>query len=1089
MLTLLLGDFGAGKTTRIHDLLRQDTAEKRPCRLLVPEQQTVLAENALYTALPPDAPLYLEVTNFSRLANTAFRMAGGLSTRTADASVRALCMWRALRELGPTVGLSSPRGEDVALYLSAVDQLRAAAIPPEALARAAEELGQQDRLGNRMRTLAAVSAAFSAVLGEKYDDVAEEPDRLVQKLEERPLFAGVRFYADSFTSFTEQEYRVLFQLMKTCDLTVSLCLPPDKTGLVCYEEPEKAMHRLTRLANEAGVPVRVERLCGTPDTPPMLRFAADLLRGNLPLTYTGEEDGSLSLVLAPDPFEEADCLAADILRRVQTEGLRYRDIAVLAGNARDYAGILDGALEKAGIPCFFSVPTDLAAFEPVKLIHAAYAILRRAFRREDVICLLKCGFYPLTREEQDAYEIYTETWNLSGAALSRPGDWDMNPDGYADHVTDSGRALLERANQAKAVLLPPLLAFCQGAKQAGTVDDHIRVLYRYLTALSVPQALVRRAGEEESAGRLTQADRYRRLWDILMGAFDRLHEALGEVSAGSEDFEKLLTLLFAHTDIGSIPPALDGVTVGSADLLRTEGRRVVYLFGVNDGEFPAPVRDDGFFSEGDRQTLQTLGVEMEPDLLLRASRSAFCFLRALLCAREKAVLLCAATGCDLAAARPAEPLLRLLAAFDGKLSLQQTEALQPEERFFDPQDAADHLGALLHTPAGRALALVLGERAEYAAVPLRAGLSLTAGDCTLSPQTVQALYGSELRLSQSLMDRYRNCPFSFFCQTGLSLREETPVAFAGNTIGNYIHCILERFFTRLSEDGLDPGALEEAQLIRYTALCTRDAQQTFFPSLTLQDPRSRHVLSRLGRLATLLIRDLAAEFRQSRFRPMGQEVKIGREGGPRKMVFTLQDGSTVSFGGIIDRVDAFSSGDNLYLRVVDYKTGTKDFRLSDIAQGKNLQMLLYLTALWQDPGAPALSGQPGTPVPAGVEYLSVGGKDPTSDTPLTEEEADALCLQSLTRSGVLLEEEEVQRAASADLAPHFLPAKAKGKEKNTLSLQEFGDLLLCAGDRVAEVGGAIRSGDARAIPQEKNAKEPYCRYCSAYYICRRRRDL
>ena len=82
---------------------------------------------------------------------------------------------------------------------------------------------------------------------------------------------------------------------------------------------------------------------------------------------------------------------------------------------------------------------------------------------------------------------------------------------------------------------------------------------------------------------------------------------------------------------------------------------------------------------------------------------------------------------------------------------------------------------------------------------------------------------------------------------------------------------------------------------------------------------------------------LAEEFAQSGFEPIACELKIGGEG--EKLEFPY-DGGKISVSGSIDRVDKFGG----YIRVVDYKTGSKKFKLPDILFGLNLQMLLYLYA-------------------------------------------------------------------------------------------------------------------------------------------------
>ena len=99
---------------------------RRSC-LIVPEQQTLMAEAMMSGILPPSAALSFEVTNFTRLANTTFRSLGGLSGEYCDPVKKALIMWRTLTELAPTLTLTSGRRDIssglVESALSAVGQI------------------------------------------------------------------------------------------------------------------------------------------------------------------------------------------------------------------------------------------------------------------------------------------------------------------------------------------------------------------------------------------------------------------------------------------------------------------------------------------------------------------------------------------------------------------------------------------------------------------------------------------------------------------------------------------------------------------------------------------------------------------------------------------------------------------------------------------------------------------------------------------------------------------------------------------------------------------------------------------------------
>lgn len=118
-------------------------------------------------------------------------------------------------------------------------------------------------------------------------------------------------------------------------------------------------------------------------------------------------------------------------------------------------------------------------------------------------------------------------------------------------------------------------------------------------------------------------------------------------------------------------------------------------------------------------------------------------------------------------------------------------------------------------------------------------------------------------------------------------------------------------------------------------------------------PRFVQLLRRIGDTAFLLLSDVRDEFLQSDFIPVCFELPIsGRrtEGvlslPPVKI--PLPDGGNAYLSGIADRVDAFKKGKDVYLRVVDYKTGKKSFSKDELSTGLGLpNAALSSCAVWR----------------------------------------------------------------------------------------------------------------------------------------------
>ena len=164
MITFLFGSYGSGKTTAIHQSITKDIEAGIHTFLLVPEQETVQAEHATLSLLPPSAQLKLEVLNFSRLYNRVCREFGGLSYRYITKPIRHLLMWQNMRELSPLLEEYGTLIEkDPALgemMLSALNECKACGISPDQLEKTANSLPHEEPLAKRLRDLALIFASF-----------------------------------------------------------------------------------------------------------------------------------------------------------------------------------------------------------------------------------------------------------------------------------------------------------------------------------------------------------------------------------------------------------------------------------------------------------------------------------------------------------------------------------------------------------------------------------------------------------------------------------------------------------------------------------------------------------------------------------------------------------------------------------------------------------------------------------------------------------------------------------------------------------------------------------------------------------------
>jgi len=238
------------------------------------------------------------------------------------------------------------------------------------------------------------------------------------------------------------------------------------------------------------------------------------------------------------------------------------------------------------------------------------------------------------------------------------------------------------------------------------------------------------------------------------------------------------------------------------------------------------------------------------------------------------------------------------------------------------------------------------------------------------------------------------------------------------------------------------------------------------------------------------VQALSEELGQSRFKPAAFELPVGMDGRISDNIsIPLDENTDVVLRGVIDRVDLYESGDGKkYVRIVDYKTGSKSFSLEDIRRGIGVQLLVYLFSVWK-------SGLPGVKaedlLPAGAVYFSVKPSVLSEKRMLTPAEAVEHAKSSIEKSGIVLAEEEILRAMDAELAGKYAPVKATASGLKGLNgtvcldnVEEFGKLQAELESILCSIFEQMKSGNASAEPLRIGDRNP-CGWCEHKYICKR----
>lgn len=1084
MLTCILGPAGSGKSRRIYSRIRDLLDLRRDMVLLTPEQQSHRAERELAAFCGSRLSLSGEVLSFTRMYNRVAIQTGGLADAVPDRGGRLLLMARTLELVGSSLrryGGKLRRTDFLRQLLETVEELRSAMTEPEALLAAAEGAGSA--LGDKLRDLALLLGAYEGVLARNLGDSRDAVRRLADKVCDSTVGAG-GVWLDGFTDFTEAELQVLDQLLRRgTDLTVALTLGREEGEQ--YRLTEHSFHRLAELAQRRGTELRVERLSSAPVTssagsenrsgdavpargpeladPGIAYLAEHLLDPSAPPLET--EDCGVELCRMNTFPGECRWAAGRILELLREEPeLRYRDFAIALP---DFAGgrmNLESVLAEYGLPYFVEEAGDLGETGLVTFLLAALATVTGDWRYEDVFRCLKTGLAGLSPEETDELENYCLTWDIRGrAAWAAEAAWDMHPRGYEPELSEADRARLERVDGLRRKAARPLLKLGEVLNKGAEAGELLRALYRYFEEVELTRALAERAKRLAAAGETAPGRDLLRLWDVLMECLEQFDAVLGSTHLEGEHFARLLELLLQERDVGSIPAALDCVAIGGLSRMRGLKPRVLLILGADDASLPGSPGQSGIFSREERRQLYDLGLPLQHSRDEAVWRQLFDLYQTAAAPSRRLLVSCSG-GEEV---RPSILMTRARELLGAEL---QTEAAL-EFR---------HLTAAAE-PCFRFALSGTGSRAEAARQCVdgrrlaRLQRAVRPRQEQLSPETAGALYGASFRLTASRAETFHTCRRLYFLQYGLKARERRQAGFAAPELGTFVHYVLEHVCRDVSARGGFAGLPEET-LLELGRRHTRAYTALYFRPSQLNDPRFRYLVERLCLAVESILKDVAGELASSDFSPLDFELRFARGGD----LPPLQLGQ-VQLSGVVDRVDGWVDGDRLYLTVADYKTGRKQFSLSDVWYGQGIQMLVYLFMLAEE-GRERYGREI---VPAGVLYAPAREVLLSMPRSATEEEIGKKRRDALRRSGLLLADGRMLQAREHGQEPRYLPVKyVDGSPGGSIaSAAQLGDLAAYVKRLLRKMGGRLAKGHIEARPLCKRPTELPCSWCPYVRAC------
>lgn len=1092
-LTIVYGTAGTGKSEFCIQSMLDLHRRGLPSLMIVPEQ---FAHNAEARLVAQNGYLSDEIqsVSFKRLAQKHLRKQG-LLRRSVTQTGKSMMLSRAVLQAGDALKLyrgAAAHAGFVDAMLSFIGTCKRSEITPRQLADAAA--AETDAaFSAKLAELALIYEIYSGFLEGDYTDAEDYLPMFAADIRQRGTFRGVSVFIDEFFRFTPAEYDCIRALLVSgAEVYVTLGAP-HATASGIFEPVTRTASYLIHLAESVGQrvlpPVYLTKKYRFADSPALEHFEAEY-NVHPPHIYK-EETRDIVLYTAPDTYTEVQILATKICRAVTELGLRYRDIAIIAGNLEVYTDLIKTVFPIYRIPVFVDQKRPLSQHPIMVMLFSVLDMMADGPETETLLAYAKTGYAGLSADEVDRLENYALAGRL------RRGDWldekrflqradsvFYETEDYAETDADEAEALLTLRRR----LLLPLEHLRERLGLSRKLRDRAAALFGFFEAIDLYHTVAAEVEHLKEERELQAAEQHGEVYNLLLGLLDELVTVFGDDAIGLKRLKTIITAGLSQCDISTIPPGSDQVFLGDANRSLVKNVKLLFVIGADDTAFPLPIATEGLLNDEERRQLASGGLDLGPDGQEQAFQNQFLLYSALHISCGALHFSYSVTNSEGGGQRPSELIRRVQKIFPAAATADNLTTPPDAESIIAGEGSAwqyllEHFNETTpvvlylkdyfrqHTTYGEA----------YAAMQRYSRYSAKAEN--LSLPMAEALYGRELHGSVTQLERYSNCPFSYFMQYGLRAKERKILKIDAPDIGVLLHKLVELASKRLAERHQSFGALDEAAAVRLAEETVTDFFGTLFIAKLYSEQRLAALVRRLTVLVSKMLLVLAKHVACGEFEPCAFEVAFGENGELPPVTIHLPTGERITLTGRIDRIDMLNKEGTLYIKIIDYKTGNKSFSLCDVYNRLSLQLAVYLTAVTE--GGEALLG--GMPKPAAMFYFRLA--DQTVDA--ADAERDNALLKQFKMSGLVLKDADLVRAMDTGIQAHSAVIPARMNANGTLSdspgtsyatMEQFSRLSAYVKHVAGDIGREILAGHVPVLPC-KNAGRLPCSYCDYRSVC------
>ena len=1083
-LRIIYGKQGSGKTkfcfTEVANLIKKE----KKIYIITPEQFSFTAEKNLMETIDQKAVLNAEVITLSRMAYRVINEVGGTIKTNLTKPGKAMIIASILENNKKNLKFLGKSEENIELGIQAITEFKKHGIRIENLKEEIEKI-QDTYLKTKLKDMAIIYEGFENQIQEHYIDETDLLTILANQLEKTEFAKDSIIYLDEFAGFTIQEYEVIAKLVeqaKQVNITMTIDNLETNTNpdLDIFYSNKQTLSKLMQLAKkkklELEEPVKLEKKYRFKT--PELKHLSQNLYNHKSTIYTKDVE-NIQLFLAKNQYTEIENIAKQIVQCVKKQNIKYRDIAIITKDIETYGSLVRSIFAQYKIPVFIDEKRDLNQNNIIQYFLSILEILVKNFSSESIFHYLKLGFHEIEEDEIFELENYITKWGIT------QNKWKQN---FYQEAEENNQKI-ERWNVLRKEIITPLLKLKEAIGKDKNAKQISQEIYTFLQKQKIEEKINNKIKELQENGKIDLANEYKESYQILIDLLDEIVLIFGEDKMTYDTYSKMIKIGLKNSGLGKIPGTQDQVTLGDIERSRSHCIKTVFIIGLNDGIFPSIHKEEGFLNDKDREILKQDGIELAKGTIENLYEENFNIDKAFTTAENSIYLSYASADGEGKSLRPSILINKIKKIFP-KLQ-EKSDIIQKQYPIINSEITYQELlENIAKRKNGEKIEDIWYQIYQYYKTQEQwqekmkqdlEGLNYTNLPKEIAKEKIDKLYGNTLKTSISKLEKYRSCPFSYYLQYGLRIKEKEELKIKSLDTGSFMHETIDEFFEYVHQEGIPLPELEEEQIQKIVSNIIDQNVILQKNAIFRATVKGKILIKRLKRMISKALKYIIETLIYSDFNIEGTELEFGVKGDYEPIILNLENGKKIEITGKIDRIDTANGEDGKYVRIIDYKSSSKNIDLNEVYAGLQIQLLTYMDAVCKKEDF----------IPAGIFYFSLIEQMVKADKRISEEEIENLIKKNFKMKGLIVADVKIIKMndntltqGSSKMVPAAITASGAVNEKwtNGVKKEEFKILQQYIDKTIKQIGKEILNGKIEIKPYYKKGKTP-CEYCTYKTIC------